>query len=312
MDVRLATLTKNRKDAPLLIKDYSNLKAYLFIGLALVFFIVFLVYPILFSLGLSFFEWKGYTPNPFEKFTGLSNYIKLIKDPTFLLVLKNTLYFVFGSLIFQNLFGFIIAVFLFYGKLRASILWRAIIFFPTLLSSVIIGLVWRRIFVTDGLLNTIINIFLPNLEPVQWLGNLVTPIFVITLVSIWQWTGYNMVIYYAGLQGINNEIIESAKVDGANFFQTIIKIVLPQLYKTISLAVILNIIGGFKVFDLVYVMTSGGPAHHSEVITSYMYYQSFAIFGTNKLGYASTLAVVLTVIVLIFATIRIFIDKKTD
>lgn len=296
----------------MLIKDYNNLKAYLFIGLSLIFFIIFLLYPILFSLGLSFFEWKGYTPNPFENFIGLSNYIKLVKDPIFLLALKNTIYFVFGSLIFQNLFGFIIAVFLFYGKLRASILWRSIVFFPTLLSAVIVGLVWRRIFVTDGLLNTILNFLIPNYKPIQWLGNPITPIFVVTLVSIWQWTGYNMVIYYAGLQGINNEIIESAKVDGANSLQIIVRIVIPQLYKIISLAIILNIIGGFKVFDLVYIITNGGPAHRSEVITSYMYYQSFAPFGTNKLGYASSIAVVLTVIVLIFAIIRIYIDRKID
>ena len=289
----------------------ENLKGYLFIAPSLLFLIIFIAYPIIFSFILSFFEWEGYSNNPFEVFINVGNYIRLIGDQTFWLSLKNTIYFVMTSLIFQNIFGMAFAIYLFYGKLKGSVVWRAIIFFPTMLSAVIVGLVWRRIFMEDGLLNTVLGLFNHSLSNISWLSDPTRPIWVVTFVNIWQWTGYNMVLYYAGLQGINNELIESAKVDGANWFHVITKIVIPHLYKIMSLAIILNIIGGFKVFDIVYVMTKGGPAHRSEVLTSYMYNQSFALFGTNRLGYASTIAIILTIIILIFAIVRIKVDKKT-
>ncbi len=284
----------------------------LFLSFGIVFFLVFILYPVMFSAGLSFFDWSGYSQNPFEKFIGIDNIIRLVKDSTFLLSLKNTFIFVFGVIFFQNLFGLLIAIFIFYGKLKGGAIWRSIIFFPAILSPIIIGLVWKRIFFTDGLLNTVISVFVPGYEPFSWLSNLVTPIFVVIFVTIWQFTGYNMVLYYAGLQGISNELIESAKIDGANWIQTITKIVIPQLYKVISLAVILNIIGGFKVFDMIYIMTGGGPAHTSEVLTSYIYFQSFSITGTNRMGYASIIAMVLTIIVLIFSIIRMRIEKRID
>ncbi len=294
------------------INRYEKMRGYLYISLALLFFILFLFYPIIFSLILSFYEWSGFSPIPFEKTVGIDNYVRMIQDPTFWLALKNTLYFVFFTIVFQNFLGLLIALFLFYGQLKGSGIWRSIIFFPAMLSSVMIGLVWRRIFMGDGLLNMIITSVNPALDGVQWLGNTVTPIFVIIFINVWQWTGYNMVLYYAGLQGVNEELIDSAKIDGASWRQTVVRIVVPQLYKTISLAIILNIIGGFKVFDLVYVMTGGGPAHSSEVVTTYIYFQSFAAFGTNRMGYSSALAVVLTFIVLVFAIIRIKIESKVE
>ena len=165
-------------------KKENNFKGYGYIGLAVLFFLVFLICPIIFSMGLSLFEWQGLTPNPFEKFVGISNYIELTKDPTFLIALKNTFYFVLGSLFFQNLFGFIIAVFLFFGRLRGGMIWRLIIFFPCVLSSVMVGLVWRKIFLFDGLLNNFISLLFPNLTLIQWLGNTVTPIFIVIIVSV--------------------------------------------------------------------------------------------------------------------------------
>lgn len=290
----------------------QQIKGYLFISAALIFFIVFLVYPIFFSFRLSFYEWSGFSPNPFEKFIGLKNYLRIFNDSIYWTSLKNTVYFVALTIIFQNLLGLLISIFLFYGKIKGSTIWRSIIFFPAMLSTVLVGLVWRRIFMGDGLLNQIIAFFNTGSQGVQWLGNTITPIFVIIFINVWQWTGYNMVLYYAGLQGVNNELVESAKVDGANWIQTVTKVVIPQLYKTISLAIILNIIGGFKVFDLVYVMTQGGPAHSSEVLTTHIYYQSFAQFGTNRMGYSSALSVVLTIIVLIFAVIRIKVERKAE
>ena len=281
-----------------------------FLSLTILFFLVFMVYPITFSVILSFFKWKGYSPNPFENFIGLANYRRMINARIFWQSLKNTFVFVLGSLVLQNLFGFLAAIFLFYADLRSSIVWKAILFFPCLLSAVVVGIVFRRIFLQNGLFNLMIRLFFSNYQGFSWLGNLVTPIYVVIFVSVWKWFGYNMVIYYAGLQSLDEQITESAKIDGASWLVIIIRIVIPQLYKTISMAVILNIIGGFKVFDIVYVMTGGGPTHASEVLTSYVYYHSFSLYGTNLMGYASSLAVTLTVIVLFFAVLRLWVDKK--
>ncbi|MBN2073649.1 MAG: sugar ABC transporter permease [Actinobacteria bacterium] len=290
----------------------ENTKAYTYLGLAIIFFLVFLLYPLIFSLILSFHEWSGFSQNPFEEFVGLSHYVKMFQDKIFYTSLKNTTMFAFVILIGQNVVGLSLALFLFYGKIRGSVLWRSIIFFPTLLSSVIVGLVWRRIFMGDGLLNIIWQNFHPESEGFLYLSNRITPIFVVMLVNIWQWSGYNMVLYYAGLQGVDNELVEAAKIDGATWLQTIKSVVIPQLSRTISLCIILNIIGSFKGFDLIYIITGGGPDHSSEVLASQIYYESFSMFGPNRMGYASAIAVVLTIIVVVFAIIRIRIDRRFE
>jgi raffinose/stachyose/melibiose transport system permease protein len=119
-----------------------------------------------------------------------------------------------------------------------------------------------------------------------------------------------MIIYYAGLQNVSMETIESAKMDGANWGQIISHIVIPQLKNVISLVVLLNIMGGFKVFDIVFGLTRGGPAHASETLTTYMYYQSFSVIGSNEMGYASVISVTLTLIVLVFAIFRVNLEKR--
>lgn len=290
----------------------EHAKAYAFLVPAIAFFGMFLLYPIAFSFVLSFHSWSGFSATPFEQFVGVANYAEMLKDRIFFVALKNTLIYAAAILIFQSLIGLFVALLLFYGKIKGSILWRSIVFFPTMLSSVIVGLVWRRIFMGDGLLNMILRAVNPAAEPILWLGNRITPIFVVIFVNIWQWSGYNMVLYYAGLQGVDPDMIEAARIDGATWIHTITRVVIPQLAKTISLCIILNIIGSFKVFDLVYVISGGGPAHASEVVASQIYYESFAMFGPNRMGYASALAVVLTVIVVILAIVRIRIDRKFE
>lgn len=285
---------------------------YLFLIPALLFFISYIFYPLLFSTGLSFFKWDGFSSIFKAQFIGLRNFIDLAHDSLFWLSLKNTLYFVGGTLIFQNIFGVTLALILFYSKIKGSKLWRAVIFFPAILSPVIVGLVWRLIFANTGLLNEILgNIGLGFLQKL-WLGNKITPIWCITWVNIWQWSGYNMIIYYAGLQSVPEELIEAAKIDGASWRSIIFKIVLPLLGGAATIAMVLNIIGGFKVFDLIYILTRGGPAHYSEVLTSYMFHQSFALNGPSEMGYASAIALVLTIIIFVLAVVRIRMSKTIE
>ena len=292
--------------------ERSKIYPYLYIAPILILFVIYIFFPLIFSTVISMYEWDGFRPLNKAEFIFFNNYIKLINDKTFLLSLKNTFMFVGGTLIFQNFFGLTLALTLFYAKIRFSKVWRAVIFFPAILSPVIISLIWKLILANDGLFNQILSII--GLESLQrvWLGNKITPIFCIIFVNVWQWSGYNMVIYYAGLQSIPEDLIEAAKIDGASWPRIIFRIVLPLLGGVASIAMVLNIIGGFKVFDLVYILTRGGPAHFSEVLTTYIFFHAFDVSGSNLMGYASSIAIVLTIISFMFALIRIRMTRTLE
>jgi raffinose/stachyose/melibiose transport system permease protein len=178
------------------------------------------------------------------------------------------------------------------------------IFFPAILAPVSISLAWRRILAQDGVLNQILNIDMP------WLSNIYLAIWLVVMVSIWQWAGYNLVIFYAGLQSVDIQILEAADVDGANWSGKIFRIVIPSIIPTIILNVILTLIGAFRVFDIVYVLTRGGPVHNSEVLTTLMYWYTFASNGPNKMGVGSAVAFIMFLIMIVFAVLRIKLLKK--
>lgn len=281
---------------------------YFWVSPAVIFFLIFLLGPLLFALAISFFHWDGFSRQIFKDFAGFSNYWDLFKDRVFLLALKNTLYFVFGVTIVQNIFAFFLAVLIFFGKFKNSDAIRAIIFFPGIISAVVISLVWRRILMSDGLINTILEVV--KLPGIEFLSDKSIVIWTIIMITIWQWTGYNLVIMYAGLQSVNMEVVEASYIDGASFWQVIFRIIFPILKPTIWLSVILNFIGGFRTFDIVYILTRGGPAHASEVLTTYMYYNSFQMWGPSKMGYASAIAMFLTFVIIIFTALRIRFIRK--
>lgn len=274
----------------------------------LIFFSIFMLYPVIFNIILTFFDWNGINPHIFKNFISFENYKNLFSDKLFWIALKNTIYFVLATLVIQNLIGLFLGLVLFFGQFKFGNVIRATIFFPTILAPVVVALVWKKIFISDGLINTVLNL------NIAWLGGLYFGIWIVSFINIWQWSGYNMVIYYAGLQSLDIQLIEAAMIDGANWLKIMVKIVLPILRPTIAIASILTILGGFKVFDLVYIMTKGGPAHQSEVITTYMYWLSFDATGPNKMGYASTIVIVSLLIAIIFATIRmrVMFIKETE
>jgi len=292
--------------------EQRKIYPFLYIAPVLILFAVYIFYPTIFSIVISLLKWDGFSSLSKASFIWFDNYKNLIKDDVFWLALKNTFIFVGGCLVFQNLFGLTLALTLFYVKIRGGKVWRAIIFFPAILSSVIVGLIWKLILSNTGFLNqTLSAIGLSSLNRV-WLGNQLTPIFCIIFVNVWQWSGYNMVIYYAGLQSIPDDLIEAAKLDGASWPKLILKIIMPLLGGVASIAMVLNIIGGFKVFDLVYVLTRGGPAHFSEVLTTYIFFHAFDVNGSNLLSYASAIAIVLTIISFVFAVIRIRMTRTVE
>ncbi|MBM3705140.1 MAG: sugar ABC transporter permease [Actinobacteria bacterium] len=279
---------------------------YTFLLPALIVFVFVVLSPVIMSLILSFYKFTGFDANIFKEFTGFDNFRILFKDRYFWISFKNTFYFVAASITVQIALSLILAITIFFGRFKNSVLIRTVIFFPAVLAPVSISLAWRRILEQDGLLNQILRI------DFSWLASPALAIWVVIFVSIWQWTGYNLVIFYAGLQTVDRTILEAADVDGASWWGKITKIVIPTLTPTIILNIILNLIGSFRVFDIVYVLTRGGPVHQSEVFTTIMYYYSFSANGPNKMGVGSSIAFIMFAIMIVFGFIRIRLMRRGE
>ena len=173
-------------------------------------------------------------------------------------------------------------------------------------------MVFRKFLAIDGAINQFLEIIgLSGIEQ-AWLSNQSINIWIVSFVLVWQWTGYNLVIFYAGLQSVDQNLLEAAFIDGASLTRSIFNIVIPLMKPIIFLSAMLNFIGGFRIYDMIWVMTRGGPNHSSEVLTTYMYYQSFQSKGPSDMGYASTIAILLALIVIIFAIIRVRVVSRQE
>ncbi len=286
-------------------KFYRNtLVPYAFTSPALLVFIFVILSPVIFSLILSFYKFTGFDSNFFKQFIGFENFKILFHDKFFWMSLRNTFYFVIASITVQIAIALIISIFIFFGNFKNSVLLRTIIFFPAVLAPVAVSLAWRKMLEQDGVINQIFHLSFP------WIASVHAAIWVVIFVSIWQWTGYNMVIFYAGLQSVDREILEAADVDGATWWGKIMRIVIPSIFPTIILNIILNLVGSFRVFDIVYVLTRGGPVHSSEVLTTIMYYYSFSANGPNKMGVGSAIAFIMFAIMIIFGVLRVRFLKR--
>jgi len=283
----------------------SGWTPYAYLVPALLVFFVFVFTPVVFSLTLSAYQFTGFDSHLFRKFVGLKNYRILFADKYFWVSIRNTLYFVAASISLQVAISLFLAIIIFIGRFRFAALIRTIIFFPGVLAPVAVSLAWRRMLEQDGVINRILGGI-----NFSWLSSVQLAIWCVIFVSIWQWVGYNLVIFYAGLQSLDIQLLEAADVDGANWGVKINRIIVPLLGPTILLNVILNLIGSFRVFDIVYVLTRGGPVHYSEVLTTLMYYYSFSSNGPNNMGVGSSIAVIIFAMVLIFGFLRVRMIQK--
>ncbi|MDD3996507.1 MAG: sugar ABC transporter permease [Sphaerochaetaceae bacterium] len=266
---------------------------------AFLFYMVFLALPILFTLALSVCKWSGYNFSQI-KFNGLDNYISVFSDVVFLRALLNTFIFVIVRVVFLNLLG-ILGALVIDSKAPGRNILKTIIFIPCLLSSVIIGVMWSRMFDAFGILNVLLQRLGIIELPIMWLSDKKLALITIIVASIWQWTGFNVLMYYAGLQTIPCEFYEAATMDGASYWQATYHITIPQLRPIVTISVLWNLIGGFKVYDVVAIMTGGGPNHATEVLATYLYRSAFEI---NKMGPASVVAIVIVVLCIIASVVR--------
>lgn len=267
---------------------------------AFVFYIIFILYPLFNVLKSSLFKLN--TLSQKGVFIGLQNYFNLFKDNVFWKALLNTSIYTVSIIVLINFFAIVFAIIIDRGKIKGNYFLRVMFFIPSILSPVLVGAAFKRIFAPFGALNMILRgIGLPFLEH-NWLGEPALALIAIIVTTLWQSAGWNMVIFLARLKEIPRDLYEAASIDGASEWAIIKSIKLPLLKEALMILVVLNIIGGFKVFDLIYIMTGGGPAHKTEVLTSLLYYQAFSFFNY---GYASSIAVIMLVIMLLFSWLRI-------
>ena len=280
----------------------DRLTGLLFLTPAIVLFAIFIVYPIVYNFQASTLKWDGVN---IGQSVGLGNYKTLLQDPVFVTTLKNSLWWILLTIIPQALIGFLLAYAL-NRSMRGRAVYRAIFFVPAILSPVVVGIVWQRIY--DPFNGVIAEVgratgltFLTH----AYLSEPQTAIFAAILVNVWMWTGFSMLFYLAGLQLIDNSLTEAAKIDGASGFQLITRILWPLLRNTHLSLLLLGIIGSLKTFELVYVLTEGGPNHASEMLPTYTFKQAFQL---QSVGYASTISVVLLIIAVVssLSMVRVF------
>lgn len=279
---------------------YKEKNAYFYLIPGLFFFCTFNIYPLVYNFYLSFFAWDAVSP--VKEFIGFSHYKDMFTDRVFWIILKNTAIYAFVTVFVQMFLGIVIAVFLF-KNLKGTNLYRGIIFVPIVIAPVAIGIVFSSMFRSfDGDFNQILRaIGLAGLAQ-DWLGDPKLAIYSIIGVNIWQWTGFSMVMYLSGMTSIPLEIYESAELDGASQTQSFISLTVPLLQRTHISLILLGTIGAFKVFDLVFILTKGGPYSATEFFATYIYRSSFT---ESRMGYGATLSVVLMILTLLISLIQI-------
>jgi raffinose/stachyose/melibiose transport system permease protein len=241
---------------------------------------------------------------------GFGNYLRLTQDPIFWTALRNNVIIVVGSIVLQVGIGCILAAILDRGLPRGSTFFRAIIFMPMVVSAVAVALIWLIILDPNiGILNAIVKSV--GLTPPQlgWLGDPNVSIWMVLVVAAWQYTGFMMVLILAGLQGIPHERYEAAAIDGAVGLQAFWYITLPSVRNVLLVAVLITTIGGFKVFDFVFVLTQGGPANATQVLGTYIYLQAFNL---TNMGYANAIAVVLLAIAVVLGWLQLKASRRTS
>ena len=296
MGLRNATWTNNTR-LRTLITDA------LFLLPAFVVFAVFFAYPVISSFYFSLTKWDGI--NPELKFIGLANFQKLMGDRHFWTALRNTFRYAILVTVIQNVLGLILALAVTSKVYRG---FRVLFLVPPLLSSIAIGSIWSYMYAPNGAVNSLLT--LAGLEGLaqDWLGNPRLALYSLVVANIWKWTGMAMIIYLAGIQAIPKTIHEAASIDGVDVWQRFRHVTFPLIAPAFTINVVLSMIGSLKVFDIIYIMTQGGPGRATESITTYIFSRAFE---ANKFGYGTAIAVVMFAIILALSLVQLhFLTRR--
>lgn len=287
----------------------DNIDYWVFLILPMACFTLFFIIPNLKSVYMSFFEWDGLSPT--REFIGVDNFIKLFSnDKKFITALRNTLVYTAIVLVIQNIIALIVASMISDSTKKRNSVCRTLIYLPYILSSVAVGFIWTFIYDPNlGLLNEFLRWIGREDLTRAWLNQGPKTIIYIAMVHIWFGIGQGMILFIAGLQQIPKDLYEAASVDGAGKIISFFRITLPMLKPTVLTVSTLTILGCFKSFDFVYLLTGGGADNSSTVLSLQIYKEAFQF---SRIGYSSAISVVLLIVVSLIAALqfRIFREKE--
>ncbi len=292
--------------SPRRVQDYLTI--FLFLLPAFVLFLLFIIYPIFRAVYYSMFNWNGI--GPATHFIALNNYRQILTDHVFMKAITNCILIVILSLSVQLPLALMLAIMV--GRdLPGRAFFRAIFFIPYVISEVITGIIWMSLLNADpsrGLINALL-VLIPGVHAQNFLGDINQVMACVFVVLTWKYFGLHMLLFMAGLQNIPEELEEAAMIDGANRWQSIRNVTIPLLGSTIRTCVLLSVLGSLTQFNLVWIMTRGGPVNSSEVLATYMYRYSFVRY---QLGYGSAVALVMLVICLVFSIAYLRLARQPD
>ena len=275
---------------------------YIFISPNIIVFAAFMLFPILFAFYMSFHEWSLIGV---PQFNGLDNYVRMVHDELFWQSLGHTVVFTAGTVPTSIALG-LAAAMLLNRELPARGLLRSVIFLPVIVSGVVTALVAAWIFNDNyGVINSLLKA--AGLEPIPWLSSPTWAMPSLIITTLWIRIGFCMVVYLAGLQGIPSEYYDAAQVDGASSWRQFRHITLPLLAPTTFLLLVINVIFSFHVFDLIYVMTGGGPGFSTTVLVQYIYESAFA---SREMGYASAMGIVLYLLIVVLTVFQWRVSRQ--
>lgn len=271
-----------------------SLTPVLFVAPALAIMLAGLLYPVIQAVYLAFFDWRIATPLADAPYVGWAHFSRMLTDEGVRESVWVTLRFGFWTITIEMVLGIALALLL-EKPIRGASVFRTIFILPLMVSPVVVGLIWRYLF--DARIGWI-NYYMVQmgLEPQVWLGDADLAFFAIVFTDIWQWTPFIFIIVIAGLQALPSEVVEAARVDGANWWQTVFLVKLPMIRSILVIALLMRLIDVFRALEVMYIMTGGGPGRSTELLSLHIYKRAFE---TQQLGYASAIAVLL--IVMVFA-----------
>ena len=271
---------------------------------AMFFVTAFMLYPFVYSIVLSLYSHKGLT----STWQGLGNYARLLQDKIFLKALGNNILFLAIQVPIMLVLGLFFAYLLQTDNLKCRGFFRTALFLPCVTSLVAYSIVFRIMFQNDGLINSILmNLGLIE-YPIQFFTDRFWARAVVIIALCWRWTGYNAMYYIAGLQNIPRDVIEAARIDGANPVQEFFQVVVPQLKQVIVFTSITSTIGTLQLFDEVTTLTKGGPANATMTASYYIYKQSFEL--NNNYGYSAAMSWVIVFIIAVLSLIQLRATKE--
>ena len=252
---------------------------------------LFFLFPLGNALYYSLVDFDGLNPNP--PFVGFDNFIRMFTDSAVWHALGNNLIWIVVGTVSPMVIGLLVAMLLWTVR-RGGAIYRVIFFLPYVLPGVAIGIVWGWIYdPVNGLLNQFLRAVGLGAWATGWLGEPDLALYAVLLTAIWAGTGFAVVIFLSALRNVDTELVDASRIDGANSAQRLWFIILPQIMPVFLMVLTLTQVGGFSVFDIIFIMTAGGPSNATEVLGTYAYDQAFVL---NNIGYGTTLALLITIL----------------